>query len=509
MKLPAIFSGHTKAQEDAFKELAQTLNFSTVAKLYSNPYFTRLWIIQEIALAQKAVLMVESRSITYDDFAMATAVLYGLLHTFSTNYGPLDIKILSSAWNIVTIKLAYTRKQNRHILTDAELEAVHDDLWRPDSASLRLLDFMHTIDSECSDPRDQIYGLLSLKNDDIDLNADYSKSTFEVYADFAKAYLAQRHIRILNLAGLQRNIQNLTSNSPLQAHTSASPSCDTIPSWAPDWRVRKPYMALGGSNRPGFTAGFSLPKHVETIPRNLTKIIISGVQIDTVAHIRHHVQLDAAHFDLPLRFETHEPTRASIAALSAFCVSHYQNAGMTEYATGEDILTAFVRTVLANGVYATFGRLLPVMKESPDRMVLLWRVFETLKIKPDDTIDLALNMNLPNMQTGEQGQSRAQSVRTAYLIILIIVTALRNRAVLITLQGYLGVGPALTKVGDSIVIFGGSQTPFVMRKIGSSGGDDRVEKDFCILGDCYLHGFMYGELLTEAHRAALEMFGIV
>ena len=91
------------------------------------------------------------------------------------------------------------------------------------------------------------------------------------------------------------------------------------------------------------------------------------------------------------------------------------------------------------------------------------------------------------------------------MIVMFTLTALDNHAVFITSQGYLGLGPALTEVGDSVVIFGGSQTPFVMKKIGLAG----VAKDFCILGDCYLHGFMYGELLTEAHQAAVEMFGIL
>ena len=437
---------------------------------------------------------------------MATAVLHNLLHTFSTDCGSLEFKTLSNAWDIVTIKLAYTKKQNRDVLTDAELAAVNDDLWRPDWMSLRLLDLIDTINSKCFDPRDQVYGLLSLSNDDIDLTADYSKSASEVYADFAKAYLVQGHIRILNLAGLQRIYQNRTSSSPLQVHTSSS---DTVPSWAPDWRAPKPYMALGGSNRPGFTAGFNLPKNIETTPTNPSKILISGIHIDTIAHIGRPIALDPAHAKLSARFSTHEPTRASIAALRAFCESHYQNAGMTQYATGENILTAFVRTVLADGVYKAFGDLFPIMKEPPERMVLLWRIFETLKIKPDDTIDLALHMDLPSFQTGELGQGRAQSVRTAWLILMFMVTAISNHAVFITVQGYLGLGPALTEMGDGVVIFGGSETPFVLRENGSAGDDDGAGKEFCVLGDCYLHGFMYGELLTEEHRAAGEMYGIV
>ena len=45
--------------------------------------------------------------------------------------------------------------------------------------SLMLLDMVDATASECLDPRDQIYGLLSLNKDDlndIDLTADYSKS---------------------------------------------------------------------------------------------------------------------------------------------------------------------------------------------------------------------------------------------------------------------------------------------------------------------------------------------
>lgn len=510
VKRTMSFSGHTKEQEDAFKELAQILDFSSLAKIYSNPYFTRLWIIQEITLSLNAMLIFKSWSISYDDFAMATAVLHSFLHTFANDSGSLTFSTLSSAWEIVSTKLVYTRKKNRDFLTDVELAAVNDDLWRPDWMNVKLLDIIDSTDNQCSDPRDQVYGLLSLSNDDtndIDLTADYAKSTSEVYTDLAKSYLVLKEIRILSHAGLQRISQN-TKLSASETHASTTPLYETMPSWVPDWRVPRPYLALGGSKRPGFTAGFGLPTHIETIPIETAKLLISGFQIDSIAHVRRPIDLNAAHTSLPARYATHEPTRASIAALQSFCELHYQNAGMTEYATGEDILTAFARTVLADGVYTAFGHLFPVFKGLPRGMVLLWRLFTLLKIKTDDGIDLAQHITLPNLQTGESGKSRAQSVRTAWLILMFMVTALKNRAVFITLQGYLGLGPALSEVGDSVVLFGGSETPFVMREVGDAG-NDAAEKDFCIVGDCYLHGFMNGELLTEAHRAAMKEFGVV
>ena len=73
---------------------------------------------------------------------------------------------------------------------------------------------------------------------------------------------------------------------------------------------------------------------------------------------------------------------------------------------------------------------------------------------------------------------------------------------------YLRLDPALTEMGDSVVIFGASETPFVMRKIGSAR-DDKVGKESCILGDCYLRVFMHSELLAKVHGIAATMFGIV
>lgn len=457
------------------------------------------------------MLISKLRSISYDEFAMATAVLHGFLQTLANDSGSLSYSTISGAWDIVSIKLVYTRKRNREFRTDAELAAVHDDLWRPDWMNVKLLDILDSTRSKCSDPRDLVYGLLSLSNDDtndIDLTTDYAKSTSEVYTDLAKAYLVLKEIRILNLAGLQRIGQKRAKVSFPEAHTPTTPLQETMPSWVPDWEAPWPYLRLGGYKRSGFTAGSSIPKQIETVATNTTKILISGFQIDSVAHVRRPIDIDAAHTGLPPRYATHEPTRASISALQSFCESHYQDAGVTEYATGEDILTAFARTVLADGVYTAFESLFPFFKGSPKMMMVLWRFFALLKIKTDDTIDLAQHMSLPNPQTGEPGKSRAQNVRTAWLIVTFMMTALNHRAVFITSQGYLGLGPALTEVGDSVVLFGGTETPFVMREVGDAGGD-AAQNDFCILGECYLHGFMYGELLMEEHRARVKMLGVV
>ncbi|KAK1638470.1 hypothetical protein BDP81DRAFT_470713 [Colletotrichum phormii] len=59
---------------------------------------------------------------------------------------------------------------------------------------------------------------------------------------------------------------------------------------------------------------------------------------------------------------------------------------------------------------------------------------------------------------------------------------------------YIGTVPWNAQVKDYVVLLEGFRTPFVLRKLPKStescGGDE-----FQIIGDCYVHGIMDGELL--------------
>ncbi|KAL9069584.1 MAG: hypothetical protein Q9157_006112 [Trypethelium eluteriae] len=65
----------------------------------------------------------------------------------------------------------------------------------------------------------------------------------------------------------------------------------------------------------------------------------------------------------------------------------------------------------------------------------------------------------------------------------------KRRRFLITKNGYIGLGPRETKVGDSIVILQGGRVPVVARRAAS--GHWRV------VGESYIHGIMQGEAFDE------------
>lgn len=63
-----------------------------------------------------------------------------------------------------------------------------------------------------------------------------------------------------------------------------------------------------------------------------------------------------------------------------------------------------------------------------------------------------------------------------------------GRRPFVTHMGYIGIGPADTKAGDTVCILNGGQTPYVVR------GVDGARWNF--IGECYVHGIMDGEVLS-------------
>jgi hypothetical protein len=63
-----------------------------------------------------------------------------------------------------------------------------------------------------------------------------------------------------------------------------------------------------------------------------------------------------------------------------------------------------------------------------------------------------------------------------------------------TEKGMMGQVPPTAQTGDVIAILFGGEVPFVLRPVD---GDK-----FTFIGECYVHGLMYGEALVEARKEA-------
>lgn len=73
-----------------------------------------------------------------------------------------------------------------------------------------------------------------------------------------------------------------------------------------------------------------------------------------------------------------------------------------------------------------------------------------------------------------------------------IKIALVERVLFVVEDGTMGLCPKHTRIGDEVWVFDGGRVPFVARPLK---GDDAGYYHF--IGDCYMHGVMYGEAYKE------------
>lgn len=66
-------------------------------------------------------------------------------------------------------------------------------------------------------------------------------------------------------------------------------------------------------------------------------------------------------------------------------------------------------------------------------------------------------------------------------------------------RGYLGLVPASTKGGDYISVMPGCNVPLILRREGEC---------FRVLGECYVHGIMSGEVSKMVNQEEMEMTDI-
>lgn len=128
-------------------EISQHITAKERAMLLENPYWDRLWILQELGRARRISICSRPQTLPWDDFVVLLKTKYGFAD--GDDEGPFRL--------------------DRCIV-------------RQRFASLEQLLRDH-IDAKCSNPLDKIYGLLGLASDGAGFPVDYRKSRFEVWRD--------------------------------------------------------------------------------------------------------------------------------------------------------------------------------------------------------------------------------------------------------------------------------------------------------------------------------------
>ncbi|KAH8896638.1 hypothetical protein GQ53DRAFT_778654 [Thozetella sp. PMI_491] len=236
---------HISDCPDSFLEVVSTpsplfdryQNNETVIHLFKSTWWQRVWTIQEITLAPRAVIVAGRYSLDWDYFRSGM------------NYG-LRIGI----WTPILMGIIHDPTADLYLALQQLLRKLRT--FNPAVCPAQsLLEFLiHCRRHDASNSRDKVYALLGLVSSSdsqkiqpqlypLGLIPDYASSVGDVYSDTASKIILQTgSIDILGSCANPAKAypkRNICAN-PTSCHNICLDVCpnQTLPSWVPDWSLR-------------------------------------------------------------------------------------------------------------------------------------------------------------------------------------------------------------------------------------------------------------------------------
>ncbi|KUJ18559.1 uncharacterized protein LY89DRAFT_732116 [Mollisia scopiformis] len=361
----------------------------------SHDWFERLWIYQEIRLAsQDSILLCGHQVAEWSHFRTAIFFLDQKKHLLDCPedvFGELKNRI-DMTWRIC--------RYGGYIPLEELLELTNM--------------------SKCSDPRDRVFALISLLDEDsreCGIEADYSKTTQEVYKDVVKKIV--------------------TGNFDLRLLSSYEMDEfeEQTPSWIPDWSVPKITQLL-----PEFSAAGWSECVVDFEEEDIMKV--QGKMVDSLLWVE-KFELGSGASDMRIY-------RELLRVLSRL--------GLENLETSHIGVRSLAKILCANNF--------------PERFI---PGIANLRSIRHVERELALVLNEPP----EAWEERSLELWGELLNFC------KGRSMFKTKNGYVGLAPRATRVGDLVTVLLGSPTPTILRPAPDRG--------FRFIGEAYCGGLMHGE----------------
>jgi hypothetical protein len=375
---------------------AKILTWIAIRSLFNTPWFTRLWVFQEIGCGSDAIFVVGSEYIHWD----------GLLGAF--------------LWIMEESKRSLSRIPMLPILDENTLQVAcpifeHFGLFK----SLgKKSSFTHLINwtkrSRCLDPRDRIYGILSLldHSDAAEIVPNYQSSVEQVYTEAILGHIrSTKTLRTFDICDFTKA-------------DSALDSALALPSWVPDLSVPNPKELITGWAAAGYSASES-----QYNEKNGT------------LHIRGRHVCEINYVATPI------PGSASLPEILAICHAWEPvRAKSTGYISGGSLLDAFVSTLFLGSILN-----LAAFRDStePFSIATMNTVYDSLVVEGIVSVDHLLY---------------GDTLRTI----------LPGRTFFTTKEGYIGLCTASARPGDRICIALGGSNPVMLRPVPKSEGHYQV-----------------------------------
>ncbi|KAH8807559.1 heterokaryon incompatibility protein-domain-containing protein [Xylogone sp. PMI_703] len=457
--------------KEALADVPTEYDWSGIDDFYSLSWFSRMWIVQEIALGPSAHIYYGAFDISWDDFMLAAHIQYR-----SVQQGTAMNLRLPNKFNYVKLL-----EGSRRYLKDKKLGP-------------RLLYLLLNCRfSRCSDDRDRVYAMLGLKsNEDVEITPNYDEPANKAFIELAEKMLRKNHGNILYFAGIARRFQHedaksiVTKNTvhPIGLIPAPHIVCKDLPSWVPDWRITGTYNSFFINQAPksGYSAASQFIPSIQFDPDDGTLSVIAR----SIDKIKGGKDLGS---EQELDYNAH---CRQVMLMKEF---YDQQVGTFRPKNDDDALTVFARTIVADLSQAntrSFIREDLTVQEARN----LWLQFVSTPYKDESPTEHFETNDSEGREVGARMQYTPTTTKVkAYSKLFCYRLALRNllddRQFIVTNEGLAGLAPAIAQPGDHIVLVAGFSVPLVLRP---DEQDAKGRNRWYIIGDCFVTGMMYGEL---------------
>jgi hypothetical protein len=459
-------------------------NFCTwgyLCQLFCRPWYTRLWVFQEVNLARQALMLCGECTIDWNELLRAARAMYASIGS--------------------TISSIRNQQIRRSVLVlDSAKKGFNLHPTKREIGNLIVL-MKKTNTSNCEDPRDKLIGLIGVmpEADRADIEADYSKSVDQVYSDWAWKRITRRH---------RLDVLSACEDSGRKG----------LPSWVPDFRSSWASDESLFSNThniylPQYSSSYAASGDTSTrilwTSEDRRRISVTGCEIDRVAVISDTASL--------LRESWNQERDGPF---TQFIIERWEQ--MTSEAAGM-LLT------LESSIYKEFTDVLFRGRNTVDgddnpsfhERYTLWR-----------------NHNSPLKGWGLDFSPKERCLAFIGSFEHKIIKRVFNSQMFVTSKGAIG---AVTEnchveVGDSVYVLLGGNTPFITRKLladeyyynkefpkhawspvrfGDEDGsrlqtlNEQCGMPYRLMGPCYLHGWMDGEAISAWRKGDLEFSPVI
>lgn len=433
-----------------------------MALFFERPWFSRVWVVQEVALASKVFVYCGGWRLRWDDVFEALRILIQERPGFLEDQNPKPgRRARAASYALGILRQTYSNPYVHHGY----------DL-------LQLLELCSY--AESTEPRDKLFALLSLASDAGDpmLDPDYESPLEDVMLRYGQVFVERGNtMDLLYRAGTSKN---------------SIPGC---PSWIPDWTRESRPRTISTWRCRKTGGGFSATKDTTCrarIDANDNRVlVVAGSRVDRIKVVYSTTRRDV---------DAMKYTASLWAAINS-------NLSSRPYPTGEaaedvrqrlpigdaagpqlDPLTDSVSTCreLADGDAAS--------QPTPRGAAAPWQGLLA------DSTGLGSIHDALSFFRQPRGQRRGlwDYWRTASAFS----SRLSAARLCMTDRGYMGLVPYDSVPGDSIVLIDGGAVPFVVRGCGDA------ERPYIttLVGECYVHGIMHGEAMGFGDLVVGELF---